>query len=173
MGQTDQPFDAVSGTLAPADLDKLRKAYKRDDMTKILVETLPKAYVLSTEYVEAIGDLLYSKMLPEEGDPGLRSALSVQDRERCLVAVLASREAGLALAIHIYIALMEDVSPQEIAHILLLVGVYGGIDHLTGGLKTELQLLGVLKKQITDGKPLDVNTIAGLGGVLSQAFTAA
>jgi alkylhydroperoxidase/carboxymuconolactone decarboxylase family protein YurZ len=169
----DQPLDAVSGALAPADLDKLRGAYKREDMTKILVETLPKAYVLSMEYVEAIGDLLYSKLLPEESDPGLRSALSVEDRERCLVAVLASREAGLALAIHVYIALMEGVSPQEIAHILLLVGIYSGIDHLTGGLKTELQVLGALKKQIIAGKPLDVDTIAGQGGVLSQAFTAA
>jgi alkylhydroperoxidase/carboxymuconolactone decarboxylase family protein YurZ len=173
MGQTDQPFDAVSGTLAPADLDQLRGAYKRDDMTKILVETLPKAYVLSTEYVEAIGDLLYSKMLPEQGDPGLRSMLSVQDRERCLVAVLASREAGLALAVHIYIALMEEVSPQEIAHILLLAGIYGGIDHLTGGLGTELQVLGALKNQIKTGGALDVNAIAGQGGLLSQVFKAA
>ena len=173
MGQTDQPLDAVSGTLALADLEKLRGAYKREDMTKILVETLPKAYVLSMEYVDAIGDLLYSKLLPEESDPGLRSALSVEDRERCLVAVLASREAGLALAIHVYIALMEGVSPQEIAHILLLVGIYSGIDHLTGGLKTELQVLGALKKQINAGGPLDVNAIAGQGGLLSQVFTAA
>ena len=45
--------------------------------------------------------------------------------------------------------------------------------HLTGGLGTELQVLGALKNQIKTGGALEVNAIAGQGGLLSQVFKAA
>lgn len=154
MAQTDM----VSGKLSDANLARLRGAYKRDDMTKILLGTLPLVYAHCQEYVQAIGDLLYGG-LPEEGERWARPTLSVQDRERCLIAILGSREAGLALAIHIYIALMENISPEEVAHILLLVGIYSGVDHLTGGLMTEVKLLGALDAFASKGGNLTANAV--------------
>jgi alkylhydroperoxidase/carboxymuconolactone decarboxylase family protein YurZ len=171
MGQSGQQLDAVSGAITPAALDKLQKAYKRPEMKGILVQTLPKMYLLATEYVQAVGDLLYQDDLPEEGDPGIRSTLSVQDRERCLVAVLACHEGGLPLAIHIHIALMEGVLPQEIAHILLLAGVYGGVDRLTNGLKTALAVLQLLKTTAEGEGPFTATAIVtALSGEFPVAF---
>jgi alkylhydroperoxidase/carboxymuconolactone decarboxylase family protein YurZ len=166
MGQTGRPLE-VSRALEPEALDKFRKAYRRPEMKGILVETLPEMYPLATEYVQAIGHLLYQDDLPEDGDPGIRSTLSVQDRERCLVAVLACHEGGLPLAIHIYIALMEGVSPQEIAHLLLLAGVYGGVDRLTNGLKTALVVLQLLQTTADGEGPFTAKAIVT---ALSRAF---
>jgi len=163
MGQTDQGADDLDNALPSAALETLKGDYKKNggraEMTKVLVSTLPRTYVFATEYVQAIGDLLYASDLPEEDDIGLRSRLSVQDRERCLVAVLACHEAALPLAIHIYIALMEGVLPQEIAHILLLAGIYGGVDRLTNGLKTEMAVLTLLKDTVTAGGPFNPTAI--------------
>ena len=49
-----------------------------------------------------------------------------KDRERCLIAILASRDAGLNLALHIYVGLMEGLSPMDMADIIFLGDLHGG-----------------------------------------------
>jgi alkylhydroperoxidase/carboxymuconolactone decarboxylase family protein YurZ len=57
------------------------------------------------------------------------------DRERVVLALLASQGAGRNLAIHVYLALMEGVSAIEIIDILFLSGIYSGVNLLSQSLK--------------------------------------
>ena len=61
---------------------------------------------------------------------------------------------------------MEGVSPEEIANILLLVGMYAGVVHFSEGLTAEATLLTTLKKLVAGGGALDV---AALVPALRQA----
>jgi alkylhydroperoxidase/carboxymuconolactone decarboxylase family protein YurZ len=61
--------------------------------------------------------------------------MSDDDRERVVVALLASQGSQGNLALHIYLALMEGVEPHEIAEILFLTGLYAGTNRLTASLK--------------------------------------
>ena len=162
MDQMEQLGDILSETqLATL---RGRGGYDRTVMKGILIGTLPKLYAAAGEYMTAIGDSLYGS-LPDDSAPDPRPMLTVQDRERCLVAILASRGATLALAIHEYIALMEGVSAEEIGHILLLTGIYTGADRLAEGLLVTNTLLTKLRDQVTPTdpetgkpKPVDAST---------------
>ena len=120
----------------------LVQAYKSGQtmLMSILTKTWPSEYALSAAYVQALTDAFYDRsQLPDDCPPpdaplSPRSRLSAADRERCLIALLASQRAGFALAVHVYIALMEGVFPEEIANVLLLAGMYSGADSFNSGL---------------------------------------
>ncbi|MSP62260.1 MAG: hypothetical protein EXR72_18405 [Myxococcales bacterium] len=59
--------------------------------------------------------------------------LAPRDRERCIITMLATQDAGLTLAVHMYWGLMEGLDPLEIANTLLLMGAYSGIPHFAHG----------------------------------------
>lgn len=138
----------------------LRTAYDRQVMLSILKDTLPRVYAPAEPYVSAIVDAFFGDVPDEEDQP--RDMLSVKDRERCLIAVLAARGAGFTLAIHIYLALMEDVSLEEIAHILLLAGAYAGIDMFTGGLEVARHTVTALVKAVGPGGAPDAPAVLAL-----------
>jgi alkylhydroperoxidase/carboxymuconolactone decarboxylase family protein YurZ len=91
-----------------------------------------------------------------------------KDRERCLIAVLASRDAGLNLAIHIYVGLMEGLSPQEIADVIFLGGIYTGVDRISDGLAAEMRTLDTLAQVTT---PPRICTVPQVMQALHDAFT--
>ena len=86
--------------------------------------------------------------------------LSAANRERCLLTLLAARGGGFPLATHVYLGLMEgfkedvapqdDVSPEEIANIIFLAGVYSGADNLVVGLVTLVRTLKLLRRIAND-----------------------
>ena len=58
----------------------------------------------------------------------------------------------------IFLALTASVSPEEIAHILLLVGTYSGIENFAGAIQNEAKTLHVLGRVVDAGSatPKDV-----------------
>ena len=129
-------------------LDQLRAGFKggkRALHDNVLKKTLPASYQLSAKYVDAIIDLFYDDAeLPADSSTKPRTRLSAADRERCVIALLASHAERFNLALHIYLGLMAGVSAEEIANILLLVGAYGGVDKFSDALDVEKTTLGVL-----------------------------
>jgi alkylhydroperoxidase/carboxymuconolactone decarboxylase family protein YurZ len=152
--------DNISSILTDAQVKALRMAYQpsKDTLLASLKGALPTKYSLAGDYVAAVTSIFY------EVHP---NALSEADRERCIVALLASRDADVNLAIHMYLALMEGVNPSELAHILLLAAVYSGVESFSDGLEVEHSLLTLLARQIANGEPLDGPTI--LGVLLTEA----
>lgn len=142
----------VNRYLSEKDIKTLKGMYKRKDIDNILKTFLPHIYEPSKGYVEAVNDAFFGKLEPDTQTS--RTGLSDADRERCIIALLASRGESLTLALHIYMALMERVLPEEIAHIILLAGVYAGADNFTNGLNTEVETLKVLQMQLTAQKRL-------------------
>ena len=123
----------IDDVLQPAPLEALRKAYKNEDAVQILSSGIPALDGRTAGYIDAIRHAFY------EG-----ANMQPKDRERCLIAVLASRDAGLNLAIHIYLGLMALLSPGEVADIIFLGGIYSGVDRISDGLAAEMKTLMVL-----------------------------
>lgn len=79
-------------------------------------------------YLSAIAKAFYGVT----SDPG---RVTSDDRERVVLAVLASQGLIGKLAIHVYLGLMEKVPAVEIVDILFLSGVYSGVDRLSQSLE--------------------------------------
>jgi alkylhydroperoxidase/carboxymuconolactone decarboxylase family protein YurZ len=137
-----------SGGVACLLSDDALKAYRAvydykeiaDAATGAIVTDLPE----SKAYVDAIHDSLFVPG-PDAG-PSL-SELSGREREIGLIVLLASQRAALELAIHIYWGLMEDISPHEIAGLMMLTGVYAGIGLQTTGMKLLQSVLTALQQR--------------------------
>ncbi|MBX3027145.1 carboxymuconolactone decarboxylase family protein [bacterium] len=119
---------------------------------------LPAVYPTSRPLLEAIQALFYGRLPPDDDQP--RDQLSERDRERCIIALLAAREINSNIALHMYIALMLGVSPAEIAHILLLAGIYTGIPSFTDGIEMEVRLLRFLAERLAQQPQRGINPIA-------------
>ena len=66
-----------------------------------------------------------------EKDPLLRG----DRREYVVLALLASQQAERNLGLHVFIALMNGISPADVVSIMFLTGVYGGVNVLTNALR--------------------------------------
>jgi alkylhydroperoxidase/carboxymuconolactone decarboxylase family protein YurZ len=146
----------IDDVLTPEQLAMLRNAYRSEDVIQILSSGIPGLDEHTAEYISAIRRAFY------EG-----TAMLPRDRERCLIAVLASRDAGLNLAIHIYIGLMEGLSPEDIGDIIFLGGVYSGVDRISDGLAAEMKTLTVLAEVASPPRSC---TVAQVMPALRDAF---
>ena len=160
------PIKNIRDHLPLLKLEVLRRAYVRADAVAVLNAVLPATYDNALQYAQAVADAFYGN-LPEDTSSGWRTTLSVQDRERCIITLLASRRAELELAIHIYLALMESVSIDEVANILMLTGMYSGLDTFSRGLRVEAKVLDTLAAIVDQNKPKDAVSVLI---ALSQAF---
>lgn len=140
----------------PGSLDELRKIYVAGRSTVLaeLRAALPRRYEPSRAFVDSIDRAFYGQSLPDDSAPGPRSELSIKDRERCLIALLATQEERLFLAVHMYMALMEGVSQEEIAHILFLTGIYTGVSNFSAAIEVEARLLGILEDSVSPRDPI-------------------
>jgi alkylhydroperoxidase/carboxymuconolactone decarboxylase family protein YurZ len=123
----DSYFPRSGTSTAPTAWDQLHTNY--DDVAAIAAVggIIAGRYAEAAGYSKAIVDAFYAPAgLPKEDAPPYRTALTQSDRERCLIALLVSQGETLTLALHIYLALMLEVSPAEIGHIIFLTGVYSG-----------------------------------------------
>jgi len=155
---TPQPIKNIRDYLSLAKVAVLRRDYVRKDAVTLLNAVLPATYDKALEYSNAVADAFYGD-LPEDSGREWRSMLSVQDRERCLIALLASRRAELELAIHVYLALMEGISPEEIANIMMLTGMYSGLDNFSRGLRVEAKALGALAQIVAQNASKDARSV--------------
>jgi alkylhydroperoxidase/carboxymuconolactone decarboxylase family protein YurZ len=129
----------IDTTLSDEQLTNLRNAYSRPAMIELLTTGVPKRYRQTRGYIDAVGTAFYP-----DNDGG--DTMAAKDRERCLIAILGSRDAGLNLSIHIYLGLMEGLLPREIADIIFLAGVYTGVDRMSDGLAALVATLNALAK---------------------------
>ncbi len=146
---------AIGDILTGEQLMKVRSDFDAQQMNALMSAPLSTLHPPSLPYLQTIGDLFYGG--PTATMTG--STLPPEIRERCLVAVLATRGAGLNLALHIYLALVAHVSPEEIAHILLLVGTYSGIDNFADAIQTEKKALQTLRGLVEAGSAAPKNVL--------------
>jgi alkylhydroperoxidase/carboxymuconolactone decarboxylase family protein YurZ len=139
----------ITNLLTEDQIAKLHVGYTTALMTAAISSSLPALYPAAAPYLGGVMTSFYGD-LPSDSIARERKELSLLDRERCLIAILASQNDHGALAIHMYFALMEGLSSAEIAHILLLSGTYTGISHFSRGLFVEMMLLRKLAV-IADG----------------------
>jgi alkylhydroperoxidase/carboxymuconolactone decarboxylase family protein YurZ len=128
---------------------KLKENYVLAELLDKLDDTIPNAFNgtglkdAATQYVGAIGSAFYYDADRRAADSGL---LDETDRERCLIALLASRGRTFELAVHIYLGLMAGVSEAEIRHVLFLAGVYAGSDSFNASLRVLNRTLATLTR---------------------------
>ena len=149
-------------------LPNLQKAYlkDRDTLVQAMADSLPSRYQLSEKYMDAIQEAFYGALPPDDA-AWPRSLLSVKDRERVLIALLGARAERLFLAIHAYVGLMEGISPDEVAHILFLAGIYGGVSSFTAGIDTVVKVLEVLEALGKTNDPLNMHPVAVLKQIIA------
>lgn len=120
----------IDQVLSAGRLERLRASYDspvgKQEKEEVLRGTLDKLYEGAGPYTDAINEIFYRELPPDTDTE--RDDLSEADRERCVIALLAAQGGGVTLAVHIYLGLMTGLSPKEIGHILLLAGVYAGIN---------------------------------------------
>ena len=148
----------IADILSLPKLKALREKYDRDEATALISSVLPATYEPSRAYGDAITEAFYGPLPDDKPSPN-RRALSVQDRERCLIALLASRGVANTLAIHIYLALMEEISVEEIANVMMLAGMYTGVDRLSFALSTYVTTLKTLCALVDGLKPLEPRSV--------------
>ena len=152
-------MDTISSTLSDVQLAALREAYRREQMTDILSHGMPSSYEPTSAYIDAIRAEFYDRT--QKMDP--------KDRERCLIAVLVARDAGLNLALHIYNGLMVGLTPDEIADVIFLGGIYTGVDRISEGFFAATRVLTLLA--LLAGNQSSSNcTVANVVGALVNEF---
>src|SRR5262245_5589759 len=112
---------------------RIRSCYDGELVNQALRAGIELRYAGAHVNADSIEDQLYTNN-PDDALAGYRGRLSSADRQRCLMALLATRKEAFPLAIHMYIGLMEWVSPDEIKNILFLTGVYMGVPTFVAGI---------------------------------------
>ena len=165
-------FKEITEYLSDTKLQQLKAAYTRTDLGAL--GGPPRVvYPPSAPSMDVIATAFYAS-LPDDPGPQPRDTLTVQGRERCLVALLCARREDIELAIHIYLALMEGIGIREIANVMLLAGTYTGIDNFNRGLLVEAVTLQALDSMTGDlSLPAVVQVLAqtfephGAAGILN------
>jgi alkylhydroperoxidase/carboxymuconolactone decarboxylase family protein YurZ len=142
--------DQVTRNLSAEGLKKLKKAFTTKEMESLFVDVMGDRYQRTVDYVDVLHRLFHVD-LPKDGRTE-RMRLSEQDRERCIIAMLAGRGETKNLALHIYIALMLGVSSEEIADVIFLAGVYCGVPAAASGLEIHTKVLQALE-ELANPKP--------------------
>lgn len=163
----------ITEILSEAQLDKLRASFKESTMSSIATSILIAEYPESERYVNAIHDSLFGAG-PDGTEPPL-AGLSHKERETSLIVLMAAQRTTFELAIHIYWGMMNGLTQDEVAGLLMLCGVYAGIGAQTTGLQTMRQTLTGLKQAVIkaeqnppegDVDPLSVAPV--LGSILAE-----
>ena len=111
--------------LKETQLTALRSGYNRNFMLNLGKKFLTQPYPPAVPWANFVMDHLY-------GD----EILSADKRELILTALLVASKQPGTMAIHMYWALMEGNTPEELGHLITLVGTYTGIDNYTIGIRT-------------------------------------
>jgi len=158
----------ITEILSEDDLERLRASFDEATMSATASAVLIAEYPESQLYVTAIHDSLFGAG-PDGTEPPL-AGLSAKERETSLIVLMAAQRTTFELAIHIYWGLMQGLTQDEVAGLLMLCGVYAGIGSQTTGLQTMRQTLTGLKQAVLndgdspskgDQDPLEVITVLG------------
>lgn len=128
--------------LSDSDLAALRAGYSRTTMNAVATQAVAAPFPPVAGLVSFAGTAFY----PADNSAPL---LAPADRERVLLGIFAAgRRPPFALASHVYWALAEGVSVDEVGAIVTLSALYGGLDVQTDAMRVVAATLGVLKAQV-------------------------
>jgi ubiquinone/menaquinone biosynthesis C-methylase UbiE/alkylhydroperoxidase/carboxymuconolactone decarboxylase family protein YurZ len=147
----------IEHILSTKQIDEFQVAYRRlsqEQMGDILATFFRTIYPGSEEYLIALNKVFFGDLPADDVVSSRRRKLSAADRERCLIAVLASRGSKLNLAVHVYLALMEEVTPGEVGHIMFLAGTYSGIPMFAESLRVAIAVLKLMGGMYDNGDEL-------------------
>lgn len=134
----------IGDVLPEPQLAQLRASFAtpqgKAEMDAILRGVLPDLYSDSRPYVQAVLATYFDDARRDPDD----FELDADDRERCIIALLAAQGGQFTLAIHIYLGLMLGITLQEIAHVILLSGVYTGVNRFAEGMFVHVKTLQTL-----------------------------
>jgi alkylhydroperoxidase/carboxymuconolactone decarboxylase family protein YurZ len=112
--------------LPKAAVERLRKSYDRNALTFIAKVMIgyPKAGGLA----QWIGDVVYNDT-PDGRDTTTVTSLSPAQREMVIIATVAAERDTFVLSGHLYWGLMEGLSVENLADVLLTVAAYSGVNN--------------------------------------------
>lgn len=133
----------VTAALSAEQLSKLRTAYQRPVMHAVATQVVAGPWPAIGGVVKYAAERFYND------DPPV---LGHANRERCLIMLFAAdRRPTFAQAVHIYWGLMEGLEIAEIAEIISLGALYGGLDAFTDGIRVLQQTLALLAAAADEG----------------------
>lgn len=121
--------------LADTALHALRAHWDERQMNAAQLEAMNATYPPLAAWNASMTEMFYSPSSP----------LRAVDRERCLIGILTLTGPPPSLAIHVYMALMEGVTVEEVCHIVALSGNYGGAPRLIDALPAVRRALEALQ----------------------------
>ena len=140
----------VTGLLTPDELVFLRDgfAHQPDALTDLARAQVVAVYPAAAGVINALPDRFF--VHPKGGS----LPMPAQDRERSIIAILASTETdpGLLLAVHFYWGLAVGLSAKDIAETLLLAATYSGLPHWTVSIGRFAALLHQVKAAVQDAR---------------------
>ncbi|WP_375760569.1 carboxymuconolactone decarboxylase family protein [Corallococcus exercitus] len=162
----------VSGLLSCDALRRLRSRYNdkpSDPVAEISQKIIWGMYSQSDDLLKEMMSEFYS---PQKFARSQDFAQFARDREQIVIALLAARVGNrrMYLAVHFYWGLMVGLSPAEIAHRLLFVSFYSGIDTLTSSLETLSAVLNTLQDLANKAKTDDALEPRIIMGELKALF---
>ncbi len=142
----------LRSVLDDASLTKLRGAYSPDFMLAASRGAVRAPFPPAGGFVDWVVDHLYAP-----------ATMRPVDRERCLVALLASQsvQESFTLAVHLYWGLMEGMTVAELGEVLALTGAYTGIPHYAVAQMTFRRTLDALRAMLDEGAALDPAAVIG------------
>ena len=150
----------VRTQLSAEHLTILRAGYSRAVMNAVATKVVQAPYPPLAGLVSFAAERFYNEAPP---------VLGHADRERSLILLLAAdRRPAFAQAVHCYWGLMEGLSVDEIAEVLSLCALYGGLDAFTDAMRVLQTALAQLTQAAHQGG--DAATSAVLLPALVAAF---
>jgi hypothetical protein len=160
------PKSGLAAILSAADLAKLRTAFDNDTMIAAGIgavsgsydRALPMTMISASQFYAEKGSKYAST------DPQLTRVMARADIERVLLTTLLMTHQRWAFAIHVYWAMMvedEPLSPGEIAEIVLLCSMYGGLAVQSEGTNVLQAVFTTLKARLDGGLAVDARSCVG------------
>jgi alkylhydroperoxidase/carboxymuconolactone decarboxylase family protein YurZ len=148
--------------LTKRELNVLRAAYAQEPavLAEFAATTYDGLFPPGSTIFDAITSRFYTHGAPPEKP---LSPLPQRDREVVLIALLSLRRGStVPLAIHLYWGMMVGLEPEEVGEVLLLAGVYGGIDSYTLGLGAMTSTLTTLKNLVATNRTTPLQVVRAL-----------
>jgi alkylhydroperoxidase/carboxymuconolactone decarboxylase family protein YurZ len=132
-------MENLADVITSTELASLRAGYDKSAFLGANQDAFVDAYPPLASWIQATSKLLYAD-----------GPISAQQRELCLITLLAYRAPGVALATHVYWGLMEGLHPEQVCHAASLAGCYGGFPTLGDALVVIKRTFSVLKRLAMD-----------------------
>jgi len=129
--------------LSPDDVALLRSNYSREFLLTAAANMLP--------HRKAEGLVGWISSVVFQSNATGTNSLSAAQRELVIISVVATERDSFVLSGHLYWALMEGLSVENIADTLMTVGTYTGVNDFRYSSNVFLAVLGVLQKAVTQG----------------------